>query len=85
LKQFRDIRSPGRACYQAVTTVPVESRSIERIGFFPTNYRLNIKKAKSHPIEEVLGLQSGQESEFGFWLIQDFYVGFGETLWQAPT
>jgi len=83
LKQFRDIHEPGRACFQAVTTVPVESRHIETVGFFPTAYRLNIKKAKSHPIEEVLGLESGQESEFGFWLIQDFYVGFGETLWQA--
>jgi hypothetical protein len=83
LKQFRDVHSPGRACFQAVTTVPVESRHIDRIGFFPTAYRLNIKKAKSHPIEEVLGLKSGQESVFGFWLIQDFYVGFGETLWEA--
>jgi len=85
LKQFRDIHAPSRACFQAVTTVPVESRHIDEIGFFPTPYRLNIKKAKSHPIEEVLGLTSSQESEFGFWLIQDFYVGFGETLWQAPT
>jgi hypothetical protein len=83
LKQFRDIRSPGRACYQAVTTVPVESRHIDDIGFFPSRYRLTINKAKSHPIGEVLGLHSGQESEFGFWLIQDFYVGFGETLWEA--
>ena len=83
LKQFRDVHEPGRACFQAVTTVPVESRHIDDIGFFPTPYRLIINKAKSHPIEEVLGLRSGQESEFGFWLIQDFYVGFGETLWQA--
>ncbi|MBI1212612.1 MAG: hypothetical protein GC190_14200 [Alphaproteobacteria bacterium] len=83
LKQFRDIHMPGRACFQAVTTVPVESRHIGDVGFFPTRYRLTINKAKSHPLEEVLGLQSGQESEFGFWLIQDFYVGFGETLWQA--
>ena len=83
LKQFRDIHEPGRACFQAVTTVPVESRHIHDAGFFATSYRLNIGRAMSHPIEEVLGLQPSQESEFGFWLIQDFYVGYGETLWQA--
>lgn len=83
LKQFRDVHTPGRACFQAVTAVPVESRHIDKVGFFPTAYRLTINKAKSHPIEEVLGLHTGQTSEFGFWLIQDFYVGFGETLWQA--
>jgi hypothetical protein len=37
------------------------------------------------PIEDALGLTACQESEFGFWLIQDFYGGFDETLWQAPT
>ena len=83
LKQFRDIAEPGRACFQAITTVPVVSRHIADAGFFSTGYKLIIRKAMSHPIEEVLGLVSGQESEFGFWLIQDFFVGYGETLWKA--
>ena len=83
LKQFRDITEAGHACYQAITTVPVVSRRIASAGLLTTPYKLIIRKAMSHPIEEVLGLKSGQESEFGFWLIQDFFVGYGETLWQA--
>ena len=83
LKQFRDIKEPGHACFQAITTVPVVSRHIDSAGFFSTPYKLVIRHAMSHPIAEVLGLAAEQESEFGFWLIQDFFVGYGETLWQA--
>jgi hypothetical protein len=83
LKQFRDIKEPGHACFQAITTVPVVSRHIDSAGFFSTPYKLIIRHAMSHPIAEVLGLVAEQESEFGFWLIQDFFVGYGETLWQA--
>ena len=83
LKQFRDIAQVGKACYQAVTTVTVESTKISDFAFFPTGYELMIKRAASHPIAEDLGISSGQKAAFSFWLVQDFYVGFGQILWQA--
>jgi hypothetical protein len=83
LKQFRDVSEVRRACYQAITAVGVETLDVLDIGTFATTYRLQIEVAASHPIEELLGIESGAEPSFSFWAKQNFLVGFGEKIWTA--
>jgi hypothetical protein len=83
LKQFRDASHDRRACYQSILEVSVECSSLQRIGFFPSSYRLEVMPYPSHPIAELLGLQSGQESSYGVWLKQDFRVPFARSLWDS--
>lgn len=83
LKQFRDATEVRRACYQSIVAVTVKTRKVHEMGFFPRTYRLHFNNFASHPIGEVLGIESGAEPSFSFWVNQDFEVGFGEEIWRA--
>lgn len=83
LKQFRDAGHVRRACYQSITAVSVKTKAVHSMGFFPKTFALHFDHFASHPIEEVLGIQSGAEPIMSFWVKQDFEVGFGETIWRA--
>jgi hypothetical protein len=77
LKQFRDVRDPARACYQAVIEAPAVVEAWRSGGFLPS-HRVTIEAAESHPIVEELGLSGATvESALGMWLKYDFTVGRG--------
>jgi uncharacterized protein with NAD-binding domain and iron-sulfur cluster len=80
LKQFRDVRDPARACYQAVVEAPAVVDAWRSGGFLPP-HRLTIEAADSHPIVEELGLGGATvESVLGMWLMYDFTVGRGVVI-----
>ena len=80
LKQFRDVRDPARACYQAVVEAPAVVDAWRSGGFLPS-HRVTIEAADSHPIVEELGLSGATvESVLGMWLTYDFTVGRGVVI-----
>jgi uncharacterized protein with NAD-binding domain and iron-sulfur cluster len=80
LKQFRDVRDPARACYQAVVEAPAVVDAWRSGGFLPS-HRVTIEAADSHPIVEELGLSGATvESVLGVWLTYDFTVGRGVVI-----
>jgi hypothetical protein len=80
LKQFRDVRDPSRACYQAVIEAPMVVDAWRGGGFLPV-HQVTIEKADSHPIVEELGLSGGVvKSVAGMWLTYDFTVDRGSVI-----
>jgi hypothetical protein len=80
LKQFRDVRDPARACYQAVVEAPAVVEAWRSGGFLPS-HRVTIEAAESHPMVEELGLSGATvESSLGIWLTYDFTVGRGVVI-----
>jgi hypothetical protein len=80
LKQFRDHRYPGRACYRAITSVTVEATSVHGAEFLDPTFKLSIEPSASHPIAADLGLENGVEPVLAIAARMGFEVGFGETL-----
>ncbi len=84
LKQFRDIRHPERACYQAITQA--NTRVSNPHGFELTQrYEMTIDDLFNTAISETLGIPAKVELPFGIHFTMDFTIENGEVLWQART
>jgi uncharacterized protein with NAD-binding domain and iron-sulfur cluster len=80
LKQFRDVRDPSRACYQAVIEARARVDAWRSGGFLPPHV-VTIEAADSHPIVAELGLSGRSvESIAGVRLDYDFTVERGVVI-----
>ncbi len=90
LKQFRDLRRPDRACYQAVVETTCRVRRMHSHRPVAQRYRLTIADHDSHRIVPELGLHArridgGHELELdgGWFAAFDFDFEGGRELWRA--
>jgi len=90
LKQFRDIRFPERACFQAVSETPCRAEAVHQHGPIEHAYRLTIHDHDSHRILEELGIGSPSpergaqtlDLEPGWRVHFDFEFSAGRDLWR---
>jgi hypothetical protein len=84
LKQFRDVGTDDRACYQAIVEATARVTSFRTAGLLRGEYRLDIAEAASHPLRADLGLGDGElRPELGFRVDYDFSVDAGEEVARA--
>jgi Acetoacetate decarboxylase (ADC) len=84
LKQFRDIISPDRACYQAITTADIEITN-DNGGGLLAGHAITLHDVASEPIRRDLGLADGVLTPIvGVWRSYDFVLGRGAEVWRAP-
>jgi uncharacterized protein with NAD-binding domain and iron-sulfur cluster len=80
LKQFRDVRSPDQACYQAVIEAPSHLDHWYD-GWFASPHDITIAPCDSHPIAAECGLGAGPwRSNVGFWCRMDFTMETGTVI-----
>lgn len=82
LKQFRDVRQPQRACYQAIVTAPTQATRIRQVVPLTGSYQAQWSAWSNQPFVEDLGLQ-GENSLFASYVDFDFVLNPGEVWWEA--
>lgn len=89
LKQFRDIRCPTKACYQAVTEAAI---SIDPVGasyqaLDPALFAVTVSNWATHPVAAELGLTPGAPlvPDRAFRATLTFDIMTGLEVWRAPT
>jgi hypothetical protein len=89
LKQFRDVRCPTKACYQAITEAPM---SIHPLGatiaaLHPSLFNVTVWDWDTHPIASELGLKPAQPlvPHRVFQATLNFDILTGLEVWRAPT
>jgi hypothetical protein len=89
LKQFRDVRCPTKACYQAIVEAPL---SFDLLGatytpLDPSQFAIAVEEWASHPIASDLGVQARTPlaPELAFHATVDFDIRLGQEVWRAPT
>ena len=83
LKQFRDIRTPDRACYQAITEAPMRLTGFHGGGLLGA-HTVSLGDLASEPIRADLGLGAGPLRPLvSGWLRYDFRLEAGVELWNA--
>jgi len=82
LKQFRDLASTDRACYQAVVEADARPTAIRSWGADTSDWRLDWSDAASHPIAAELGF--AQSCEVGGAMVAsfDFEMNAGTILYE---
>jgi uncharacterized protein with NAD-binding domain and iron-sulfur cluster len=89
LKQYRDVVSPDRACYQAIVNAVMRITKYHGGGLLEGDYRVRIHDYESTPIVRELGLQVNGDGTLSpraaYWLSFDCTYGEGETLYVKPT
>lgn len=84
LKQFRDVVDGSRACYQAITGVPMRVTGFHGGGLMPGRYCLDLANFQSHPIARDLGLTStAMASMVGAYIDIDFVIDRGSIIWES--
>lgn len=84
LKQFRDVRDGKRACYQAITSSPVQMTAFHGAGFLWGDYTVDFTVCASHQFVNQLGVAANPVPvRAAAYLKYDFLAPDGETLWQA--
>jgi hypothetical protein len=84
LKQFRDVADGTKACYQAVTTSPLQVLSLSGLQKLRGDYTITIKDAASAQIAQILGLGASPiPVKFGIGAEPAYQAIAGEVLWQA--
>jgi len=88
LKQFRDVRCPTKACYQAITEAQISPH--ENASFDPLDaglFAVTVEDHASHPIVSDLGLDASTplKPEGVFEAKLDFDILTGQEVWRAHT
>jgi hypothetical protein len=83
LKQFRDIQTPDRACYQAITEAPMRLTGFHGGGLLGP-HTVTLGELASEPIRSDLGLAAGPlRPLISGWLRYDFRLEAGVEIWNA--
>ena len=82
LKQFRDLASPDRACYQAVVEADARPTAIRSWGADTSDWRLDWGDAASHPIAAELGFAQSCEVGGAVTASFDFEMNAGTVLYE---
>jgi hypothetical protein len=82
-KQIPDIDDGGLAAYSAIVEAPVTLTGLHHVHHLPGDYTLHLTGVESHPIEQDLGLATGDEAIIDFYADFDFTLGSGRVLWSA--
>lgn len=86
LKQFRDAAEADKACYQAIIEAPIALKTFYGGGMVPGEYAVRLHSLASHPLAEVLGLQTDARGVARtlstFWLHLDFELALGTEVWR---
>ncbi|MEM7394339.1 MAG: hypothetical protein AAF492_18530, partial [Verrucomicrobiota bacterium] len=86
LKQFPSVTDPDKACYQAITTVPIKMTKFHGGSMLDGNFEVNVYDYDSHPVRRDLGFAPGPLNPLlSFYTNFDFYIGNGEVLWEAKS
>ncbi|HEX9606152.1 MAG TPA: hypothetical protein VF962_02900, partial [Gemmatimonadaceae bacterium] len=91
LKQFRDIQSPEKACYQAVVESPMTITAFRQGGMLDSGFTVELTDYASYPMISDLGVVSDYGSSgkgpvqrftpmFGFWADFDFTLDTGRIV-----
>ena len=83
LKQFPDAADGSRACYQALISADVAVSAFRGGGFLGGEYTLTVHPCDSHPLFRDLGLATGAQPLFGYWLDFDFICEAGKEVVRA--
>jgi hypothetical protein len=84
LKQFRDVADGAKACYQAVTTSPLQVLGLTGLQKLRGDYTITIKDVASAQIAQLLGLGASPiPVKFGIGAEPAYQAIAGEVLWQA--
>ena len=85
LKQFRDATEPGKACYQAVIEAPLRvQRLMQKPRFFHDAFTLRLEDVASHPVADVLGLSTGEQSvALAVYFGATMRMDVGQVVWRA--
>lgn len=83
LKQFRDIKTTGNACYQAITEGPGKLKDFLGGWFLGGSYEIQIENFASSPIKEDLGLADQIVVEAPFWIKANLEFAEGTVIWEA--
>jgi hypothetical protein len=87
LKQFRDVRCPGKACYQAVVEAPLSIDPLKKPSFEsldPALFAVEVQQYASHPMQTDLGLAAGVQTPSSAFLASiDFDILTGLEVWRA--
>ena len=86
LKQFRDVTDPTRACFQAITTSPLQVTKIESMHLLPQGLGVTIEACGSEQMAQLLGIcDCPAKVLFGIGAELEYSAISGATLWQART
>ncbi|MEN9578870.1 MAG: hypothetical protein RJA70_1879 [Pseudomonadota bacterium] len=86
LKQFRDVRDPSRACYQAIVEAPAQVTAYRGTNWSKLGYELKLSDAASMPIASELGLGGLNVKALASCAVDfDFAMELGTEVWRAPT
>jgi hypothetical protein len=78
LKQFRDVKEPGKACYRQVIEAPIEFLKTQ-VRPSLEEWQLVVDHLDSHPIDKELGLKT-QTTIFSFDGQMDFVAAPGQIV-----
>jgi hypothetical protein len=85
LKQLRDTVDGTKACYQAITTSPLQVKHLKHLATLPEDCTVSTLNVASAQIAQVLGLgASPLDVKFGLSADIDYQAIPGEVLWETP-
>lgn len=86
LKQFRDVRDPSRACYQAIVEAPARVTAYRGTRWSELDYEVTLGDAASMPIARELGLGGLSVPALASCRVDfEFSMDLGREVWRAPS